>query len=81
MPHADKRILVADDNAALALVVRFHLEQAGFQVTVARNGKEAWKLLQSQAFDLLVTDQQMPELSGCELCARCGGIRAYRRSP
>lgn len=63
-----KRILVAEDNAALAHVVRFHLERAQYHVTMARNGREAWDLLQTQTFDLLVTDQQMPEMSGCELC-------------
>lgn len=68
MLDGKRRILIAEDNAALALVVRFHLEQAGFEVTVARHGREAWTLLQNQPFDLLVTDQQMPEMSGCELC-------------
>ena len=63
-----KRILVAEDNPALAHVVRFHLERAGFRVTVARNGREAWDFLQSGGIDLLVTDQQMPEMSGCDLC-------------
>jgi CheY-like chemotaxis protein len=63
-----KRILVAEDNVALAHVVRFHLERAGFCVTIARNGREAWDFLQIGSFDLLVTDQQMPEVSGCDLC-------------
>jgi len=61
-----KRILVAEDNPALAAVV----EHAGFEVTLARNGREAWNCLQRQDFDLLVTDHQMPELSGCELLCR-----------
>lgn len=65
-----KRILVAEDNPALAAVVRLHLEHAGFEVTVARDGREAWNCLQRQDFDLLVTDHQMPELSGCELLCR-----------
>jgi DNA-binding response OmpR family regulator len=64
------KILVAEDNPALALVVRFHLEQAGFQVTVARDGAEAWHLLERESFDVLITDQQMPELSGSEVCKR-----------
>jgi two-component system alkaline phosphatase synthesis response regulator PhoP len=64
------RVLVAEDNPALALVVRFHLENAGFRVTVARNGEETWSLLQQQDFDAVVTDQQMPGLSGSEVCAR-----------
>jgi DNA-binding response OmpR family regulator len=64
------RVLVAEDNPALALVVRFHLENAGFRVTVARNGEETWSLLQRDDFDVVVTDQQMPGLSGSEVCAR-----------
>lgn len=61
---------MAEDNPALALVVRFHLENAGFRITVARNGDEAWSLLQQEDFDAVVTDQQMPGLSGSEICAR-----------
>lgn len=68
--HLGKRVLVAEDNPALGLVLRLHLEHAGFEVTLARNGREAWNCLQTQAFDLLVTDQQMPEMSGVELCVR-----------
>jgi two-component system alkaline phosphatase synthesis response regulator PhoP/two-component system response regulator VicR len=64
------RVLVAEDNPALALVVRLHLENAGFQVTVARNGAEAWSLLQRQDFEVFVTDHQMPELPGAEVCRR-----------
>lgn len=70
MQDTVKRILVAEDSSALANVVRFNLQQAGFEVVVARDGLEAWQLLQAEAFDLLVTDHQMPELSGCELCGR-----------
>ena len=65
-----KKILVAEDHAALATVVKFNLEHAGFDVTIARNGREAWEKLQHEHFDLLVTDQQMPEMSGCQLCQK-----------
>ena len=68
MENSDKHILVAEDNAALASVVRFNLERAGFRVTVANDGRQAWDNLQHETFDLLLTDQQMPEMSGCELC-------------
>ncbi len=43
---------------------------AGFDVTVARNGAEAWTLLQRQDFEVLVTDHQMPEMPGAEVCRR-----------
>jgi DNA-binding response OmpR family regulator len=65
-----KRILLADDNRAIATVVQFVLEQAGFEVMLACNGQEAWELLQQERFDLLITDHQMPEMSGSELCQR-----------
>lgn len=63
-----KRILVVDDNPALANVVRYNLVQAGFQASVARNGREACHLLQEEDFDCVVTDYQMPEMDGGELC-------------
>lgn len=81
MSNADRNILVAEDNAALASVVRFNLQRAGFQVTVARNGRIAWEALQMETFDLIVTDQQMPEMSGCELCQRLRTLDEYRETP
>ena len=63
-----RRILIAEDNPALGAMVKFSLEQAGFRPTLARNGREAWDHLQTGVFELLVTDHQMPELTGCELC-------------
>ncbi len=68
MDNSGKHILVAEDNAALASVVRFNLERVGFRVTVVHDGRQAWESLQHDSFDLLLTDQQMPELTGCELC-------------
>ena len=69
MDHNQKHILVAEDNAALASVVKFNLERAGFRATIANNGRIAWEKINSEEFDMLVTDQQMPEMTGCELCA------------
>jgi CheY-like chemotaxis protein len=70
LPRPGKSILIAEDNAALALVVRFHLEHAGYAVTVAINGREAWEFVQSQDFDLAIFDEQMPEMTGSEVCQR-----------
>ncbi len=63
-------ILVAEDNAAMAGVIRYNLEKAGFEVTLARCGQTAWELLESQSFDLVVSDFQMPGINGGELCQR-----------
>lgn len=70
MTNRPPQILVAEDNMALASVVRFNLERVGMHAVVARNGLEAWNHLQHEAFDFLVTDHQMPQMSGCDLCRR-----------
>jgi len=75
------RVLVAEDNLALAGVVRFNLEHAGFQVTVARDGQEAWDAMQDVSFDVLVTDQQMPRLTGEQLCTRIRADARFDRLP
>jgi two-component system, chemotaxis family, chemotaxis protein CheY len=69
-PRGVKRILVAEDNPALALVVQMHLEHAGYSVKMAINGRQAWELLQAGTYDLLLADQQMPEMCGTDLCRR-----------
>ena len=70
------RVLVVEDNRVMADVMRFNFNRAGFDASVAYNGKVAWGLLQIESFQLLVTDYQMPEMDGNELC-RC--IRAEAR--
>lgn len=70
------RVLVVEDNRVMADVMRFNFDRAGFSATVAHNGQIAWDLLQTQDFELLVTDYQMPEMDGEELCRR---IRAEAR--
>ncbi len=70
MESEPTKILVADDHRALQNVLRFTLEREGFAVTVAKDGGEAWQQLQVEDFDLVVTDYQMPEMNGEELCRR-----------
>jgi CheY-like chemotaxis protein len=65
-----KHVLVVEDSPAIARVVQFNLELAGFRVTVAGNGVEALRCAQQTQFDLVVTDQQMPEMNGVEWCRR-----------
>jgi CheY-like chemotaxis protein len=62
------RVLVADDDPAFRKMVSFQLTRAGCEVTLASDGQEAWGLLQYSVFDCLITDEQMPRLSGRELC-------------
>jgi two-component system, OmpR family, alkaline phosphatase synthesis response regulator PhoP len=64
------RILVAEDNVAMANVIAFNLRKAGFEVLHAASGDIAWKQLQQEEFDLLVTDYQMPGMNGGDLTRR-----------
>ncbi len=70
MIDSRNRILVAEDNVAMLSVIRFTLERAGFEVTTAPSGQAAWDLLQQHEFDLLVSDFQMPGITGGDLCQR-----------
>ncbi|MGH7556150.1 MAG: response regulator, partial [Longimicrobiales bacterium] len=63
------RILVAEDHPVNARVAAGLLEKWGHSVAVARNGKEALEALDSQPFDLVLMDVQMPEMDGLEATA------------
>ncbi len=64
------KVLVADDEPSIANVVARKLERAGLDVVVAMDGREAYELALAQRPDCLVTDLQMPGLSGLEVCER-----------
>lgn len=76
-----KRILIAEDNPALAAVVRFNLQSAGFETTVAKNGKLALEQTKNTNFDLVITDQQMPLMTGVELCESLRQNDSYTETP
>jgi CheY-like chemotaxis protein len=64
------KVLVADDDAPIANVVAHKLRNAGLEVVVAMDGQEAYERALAERPDLIVTDLQMPGLSGLEVCAR-----------
>lgn len=64
-----RRILVVDDQVYLVGLIKMTLEQAGYEVTTARNGVEALAEIDKCQPDVLITDIIMPEMSGDELCA------------
>lgn len=65
-----KRVLIAEDSVVLGDVIRFNFQRAGCEPTLARNGREALERLSSEPFDLLLSDYEMPEVDGAELCRR-----------
>ena len=68
-------ILVVEDEAPLAEVLRYNLEGEGFRVTVAPDGRTAMEKLEESPPDLVVLDWMLPEVSGLEIC------RTMRRRP
>ncbi len=75
------RALIVDDNIALARVTQFALDRAGFETQVAKNGQEALELAEQTQFDIVVTDQQMPVMSGTELCRALRTLPNYAECP
>lgn len=65
-----KRILIADDEMHVTHVVGSKLRKAGFDVVVANDGEEALRAALDCKPDMLITDLQMPYLSGFELAMR-----------
>lgn len=63
-----KKILIVDDHAPVLRVMRLGLEEAGFEVTSANNGSDCLVKLCDELPDFLVTDIDMPRMSGKELC-------------
>jgi len=63
-------ILVVDDSHTVREMERRILTRAGYTVTTAQNGQEAWNLLRLNDYDLLVSDVDMPQMGGIELVTK-----------
>lgn len=61
------RILIAEDVETIAASIAFVLSEGPFDIEIARNGAKALARLQEDEYDLLLSDVQMPEMSGMEL--------------
>jgi two-component system phosphate regulon response regulator PhoB len=64
------RILIVEDEEALALILRYNLEAVGYEVETVVRGDEAETRLREGAPDLVILDWMLPGLSGIELCRR-----------
>ena len=73
------RILLAEDDQVMREYLTRALERSGYAVTAVDRGTAAIPLLESEPFDLLLTDIVMPEMDGIELAQRAGEIAADMR--
>ena len=65
-----RRLLLVEDDKAIAELVRFHFEREGYAVTATANGEEALILVDEVRPDLMVLDWMIEGISGIELCRR-----------
>ncbi len=68
MKKKDIKILLVDDEPDVIEIIRYNLEQEGYNVNIAYNGKEALQKAQKNTPHLIIMDVMMPEMDGIEAC-------------
>ena len=72
------KVLIAEDESAIAELERDYLELSGFEVEVANDGKEGLGKALSDQFDLIILDLMLPGIDGFEICRQ---VRAEKNTP
>ena len=70
-----RRILVVDDEADIRRINAMVLHRAGYHVDTAEDGAFAWEALGASRYDLMITDNNMPNLTGMELLKKLYAMR------
>tara|TARA_R110002049_G_scaffold27321_2_gene94245 strand:- start:459689 stop:460084 length:396 start_codon:yes stop_codon:yes gene_type:complete len=70
MSDTTPRILIAEDNPGLARVLSFKFKSSGFDPITCANGKVAWEAFQTESVAAVISDQEMPYMTGLELCEK-----------
>lgn len=75
------RVLLVEDTVTTRELERSVLLDAGYDVVVAVDGQQAWEMLQSREFDIVVSDVNMPRMDGIALCRMIRGSRRHVELP
>jgi two-component system phosphate regulon response regulator PhoB len=78
---SNPRILVVEDEEALAQLLHYNLDKEGYRVAIANDGEEAMIQADEETPDLVVLDWMLPRLSGIEVCRRLRSGRKTRNVP
>ena len=79
IPANRRRVLAAEDNPVIQTMLRNMLKHWGYEAVLARDGKQAWEILQSESAPrVAILDWMMPGMDGVEVCRR---VRAAAREP
>ena len=76
-----KKVLVVDDEIHIVHVVAIKLSNNGYEVITAGNGEEAYELACEEKPDIIVTDYQMPIMSGLDFVEKLRSGEATRNTP
>lgn len=68
MSQSIHKVLVVDDEMHIVQVVSLKLRNAGYEVLTAMDGEEAYEVICAERPDVVITDFQMPYMTGLELC-------------
>ena len=74
-------ILIVEDEPPLIELLRYNLENQGFETSVATDGEEALLQVQERAPDLIVLDWMLPKMSGLDVCRRLRGPAIGKKTP
>jgi CheY-like chemotaxis protein len=66
-PITSSSLLVVDDQGMNRILLARYLGKLGYQVTLVENGRQALERLQSELYDLLLLDMEMPDMDGCQV--------------
>ncbi|MGD9722405.1 MAG: response regulator [Pirellulales bacterium] len=76
-----KKVLLCDDEIHILRAAEIKISRAGYDVSIAHDGEEAWELMAQERPDVLVTDLHMPRCDGLELTARIRGHETLKDVP
>lgn len=63
-----ERILIVEDDKHISKLVKYNLEKAGFECTVATTGEKALEILDKEPVDLIILDIMLPKMDGFQTC-------------
>ncbi len=64
----NKKVLIVEDERSIVTLIKYNVEQAGFQTDVAFDGEEAIKKFHDNEYDLIILDLMLPKIDGLEIC-------------
>lgn len=70
-------VVIAEDNPGLARVLALTFEKGGFATIIAQDGQAAWEAFQDHSIAAVVSDQEMPRMTGLDLCRTIRSIDAH----